>query len=218
MDFGNVPEWIESSTGLVALYVSLNERRRTRGSDFSDKIFEGTPLSAEEVSEALRGSDELCELVESGLASAMSSSAESKRRLLARVVVSALNGDGLATPDEYPIFMGTVRELQPPHVQLLVLLATPPTWHTQFAGTEIEGALTDLDIGFRWDGVIDTLPALEAALEKQGLIHDVGPKTYEGMNLPAFTLTRYGRRFLHFLAPDDLRSLDLTCRGACGPV
>jgi len=99
---------------------------------------------------ALDRDDFLCELVERGLQGAAASAAERKRRLLANVVVSAITGDGLVTPDEYLLLMSTVTELEPSHVQLLVLIALPPSEHTQFSRTVTEGALTELDICERW--------------------------------------------------------------------
>jgi len=149
IDPGSLPDWIEASTGIAALAVTTRNRIKQRGSDFGNAVKDGTGLSGAAIAEALEEDDLLCELVERGLRSAVASSSESKRRLLAKVVSSAISGDGLATPDEYRILMGTVEELEPPHVQLLVLLSTPPTEHTSFDGTRLEGAYTELEIAQR---------------------------------------------------------------------
>jgi hypothetical protein len=210
VDYGNLPEWIESSTGMVALGATLLSRHGDRAKDFGKSLeaqCEG--MTGEEIVAALNQSDLLCELVEKGLAGATASAAEKKRRLLARVVASAITGDGLAAPDEYLIFMGTVTALDPPHIQLLVLLASPPSQVTQYQGTETEGALTLLDISWAWEDVVGTVEPLIAALDREGVIRNLAPARYDGHNLPAYTVTSYGRRLLQFLSRDELGSLHL---------
>jgi len=129
---GSVPDWLGAVPGIIALYKTMGVRRSERAEHFGESLTDESRLSGEAIVAALQRDDFLCELVERGLEAAVRSSAESKRRLLAKVVASALTEDGLATPDEYRVLMQTVSDIEPPHVQLLVLIATPQSEVCQF--------------------------------------------------------------------------------------
>ena len=131
-----------------------------------------------------------------------------KRRLLARVVGSVLDGSGMATPSDHLLLVKTADAIEPPHVQLLVLIATPQEGVCQFSGTAIDGALTEFDVVARWPEVKDTVRPLVAALVREGLAEDAS-SLYAGYGIPAYRPTRYGRMFLRFLAQDDLGGLRL---------
>jgi hypothetical protein len=202
IDPGTAAEWAGVGIGAAGLI-----RRRERAEDFQARLLEDTGRTADALMEVMEHEDLFSEIVERGMQAASRSASASKRRLLARVVASALDGTGMATPDDHLLLVKTADAIEPAHVQLLVLVCTPQANVCQYSGTAIEGALTEFDVVVRWPEVKDTFRPLIATLVREGLAEDAGAATYR--QIAAYRPTRYGRMFLRFLAQEDLGSLRL---------
>lgn len=202
---GNVPEWAAVGIGGFGL-----KRGIERAEDFEARLLEDTERSADALMAIMEEEDLFSEIVERGMQAASRTASSGKRRLLARVVSSALDGTGMATPNDHLLLVKTVDAIEPPHVQMLVLISTPRPGQTKFSQTAIEGALTEEDVCSLWPEVRDTFRPIMAVLVREGLVEDAGTNIYAGFGTPAYRPTTYGRRFLEFLSLEDLGSLRLS--------
>ena len=202
IDPGSVPEWVDAS---IAAYAFATSFRKRRLGDFYDQITKDPELAGDAIMEVLDSEDLFREIYERGAEAAVRSSKEAKRRLLGRVVAAALDGTGFARPDEAVVLIRTLDALEPLDLQLLVRLAQPIPGSTHFAGGQMEGYFTIEDIRQSWSDLDDTLEPTLAVLVREGLLQDVqGADGYR-----AYAPSGYGRRVLHFLAPDELGTLNL---------
>jgi hypothetical protein len=202
--FGNLPEWAAVGIGGYGL-----KRGIERAEDFEALLLKDTGKTAQVLMTIMENHDLFSEIVERGMQAASRTASLSKRQLLARVVSRALDGTGMATPNDHLLLVKTVDAIEPPHVQMLVLISTPRPGQTRWVRTLIEGALTEEDVVALWPEVRVTFRPIMAVLVREGLVEDVGAHITGGLNTPAYRPTAYGRRFLEFLSRDDLGALRL---------
>lgn len=208
----HLPGWIGAAVGLRALQL---ERQKSRAEDFVSKLLEDPRLLPEALVERMAASENVYELVLEGLDRALSSAAEEKRWLLARVVTAAFGNPDDAHLDEYGVLLRTVGGLEPYHVRVLVAISRPTAIDPRFAATRLEGAKSvgfleaDLHADQR-----DLLQPVLAVLEREGLITNAASGTFGGG--VAWVLTGYGYRLLAFIADRfgkvDLRAAHLSPR------
>lgn len=189
---------------LSATSIAMDIRGR-RERDFYDELMADPDLSAETILELMQVQDLFAEIVERGLEGARKSSSEKKRRLLGRVVASALDGSGFATPDRYLLLVRTIEAIEPVHVQVLVLLATPVAQHGEYARSSMEGWSSNSDLLRRRAEIGDVLEPVLAVLVREGLAQDMTTSTGDRVHAP----TLHGRFLLHHLIEGDLEGSDL---------
>lgn len=199
-----LPAWIGAATGLRALQL---ERQKSRAEDFVTKLLDDPRLSPEALVERMKASENVYELVLEGLDRALSSAAEEKRWLLARVVRAAFEHPDDARLDDYGVLLRTVGGLEPYHVRVLVTISKPTASDPRYAGSRLEGAKSTgfLEVDLHADQR-DLLQPVLAVLEREGLITNAASGTYGGG--VAWVLTNYGYRLLAFLA-DRFGEVDL---------
>ena len=179
-------------------------------------------ITADALLEVMEKADIYSEIVTRGLEAAISSSSESKRRLLGRVIAAAITGDGIATPQVGLLLVKAVDAIEPPHVQLLVFLARPTPGEGELAGTANEGRWTENDIRLGVPEFRPVLRPLLAVLEREGLTESSPLNTSDGAP-ENFAPSPFGRSLLTFLDPDELNKVDLgaaaiTCRYFRSPI
>jgi hypothetical protein len=200
---GSLPEWAAVGIGGYGL-----RRRQERAEDFEAQLLKDTGKTADVLMRVMEEEDLFSEIVELGMQAASRSASESKRRLLARVVASALDGTGMATPDNHLLLVKTVDAIEPPHLQLLVKLATPHPGVGDLAGGPYEGRWTERDLLASWPELGEMLRPLLAVLEREGLVEEAGQGTYNTPP-PNFAPSPYGRLLLRFLSRDELGTTNL---------
>ena len=185
-------------TGLTA----FQRRQSVRAEDVFEAMLNESERTAEVLASAIEDDDLLAEVFERAVEAGAKSAFESKRRLLGRVVAAAVNGTGFATPDRYLLLVKAIDAIEPAHVQLLVLLATPTPGEGVNAGGESEGWSPPEDILRRWPEVEEVLEPLLAGLANSGLTDSRG--TFGG--LQAYAPSKHGRLLLKHLVREDLRT------------
>jgi hypothetical protein len=193
---------------LIAMVAFVRSTRTERATDFFRQVEANSGKTAEVLLDLMEREDMFSEIVERGIEAAGRSARFEKRRLLARVVASALDGTGLATLQDHQLLIKTVDAIEPPHVQLLVLLATPKAGQGRLVGTPWEGRWTEPSILDQWPGLGTMIRPLLAVLEREGLVESVDPGTWDSIE-DNFAPSAYGRLLLQFLADDDLGSTNL---------
>ena len=188
------------------LYLGVRTARQDAAEQFGRLLDAMLDMPAEQVAERL-GHARLAELVGYAWEAAARTASEEKRWMLARIAVAGLRGEtDDAEVDPLPLFLRTVEALDPPHLRLLVLIATPKPGTGQMTGTALEGFLRAADLEELWPGAKGLIKPLLAVLERENLIENraIGTWDYE----PAYGISAYGRRFLRYLPGEPLEELD----------
>jgi hypothetical protein len=193
---GDLPGWIGAATGAAGLYLGLRDRQQQQALDWARTLEELAGLPPDELRHVIEDNPVIAQMVDLAWEEAARTASEEKRRLLAKVVVAAIRGDADAEVDALPFLLRAVMALDPAHVMLLVILATPErtAWQTDDdppePGTEWE------ELSRRWAGPTDLLHPALAALEREGLIDG---KRGIGGGVGWWALRPFGRRFFDFL-------------------
>jgi hypothetical protein len=195
--------------GAVLQYTQAVSRRATaRRQLLVAAVLEDSELEADDFIKHLHNDERLSALFETALDAASRSAYESKLLLLARVVAQAINDE--ASIDDSVLMATTIRELDPPHVRALIILARTPTYLTSTDHIkELDARRGDDDAVYptapSWllrnemnvsDDIAD---ALSGMLERQALIVINTPASC------AWTVTEYGHRILSHLRAVDLK-------------
>jgi hypothetical protein len=196
--------------GAVLQYAqAVSQRATARRQILVAAVLEDSKLEAGDFIRHLHNDERLSALFETTLDAASRSAYESKLLLLARVVAQAINDK--ARIDDSVLMAATIRELDPPHVRALLILARTPTHLTSTDHIkELEAKRGDGD-----DAVYPTAPswllrhemnvsddiadALSGVLERQAFIIINTPASC------AWTVTDYGHRILSHLRAVDLK-------------
>lgn len=187
---------------------ALDEIRAIRSEDFLTAVSEESAMEDAELMNKIRNRHDVALIVEEGLVAAMHSDSAAKRRLLARVVAAALRAPDDAKIDELAVLARTVDAVDPLHLRMLVQLGTPKAGQGRCARTTLAGAmpLEELEELMPHEQRHLAGPIL-AVLERESLARD--PNIGAEWITDVWAITEYGRRFLQFLAEDDLPELDL---------
>ncbi len=194
---------------LVEYGRAFRARASARRQMFAQAVIEGSGLPPEDLAARLRDDEEFAALFETALDASARSAHKQKLLLLARVVAQAANDT--AAIDDAQLLEATIRDLEPPHVRALAILADYKVEHPDATGVAnvIEGMA-----GLRMrrpekvtgsSGILRALmgtsdevgDAVSATLERQGLIWNDPP------GFGGWWITEYGHRIL-----DLLRSVD----------
>lgn len=118
---------------------AARKRASARSQVFVHTVIEDSGLDGEDLAARLRDDAEFAALFESALEAAMRSAHDQKVQLLARVVAQAANDT--ASVNDAELVASTIRELQPPHVRALTILADHKRQHPDATGVAgvIEG-------------------------------------------------------------------------------
>jgi hypothetical protein len=138
----------------------------------------------------------VAELVGIAWEAAAMTAADDKRYLLARVAAAALREDDAAEVDALGFLTRNVIALDPAHIKVLVIAATPQT-----EDGELAGIIRREELLARWPGPWDLIPAALAAPEREGLIRDQYAGGRPGGRI-GWVLSDYGERFLKYLLVD----------------
>ena len=199
---GNLPEWGSDFIALTALVKSMQPGRLERAEDFAKKLETATGFTGEQIGEVLRRAEEVAELVATALDTASRAVDERKRGLLARAAAAGILGDETVKVDQSILFVRTLDLVEVPHMKLLVLIAQEPRLYNSGA-VRVTGGWMHQDILTAWPGVADSLDPLVAVLQREGLIQDVSVPGAIGGVTPAWSATRYGERFVDFVATGE---------------
>jgi hypothetical protein len=118
---------------------AARKRASARSQVFVHTVIEDSGLDGEDLTARLRDDAEFAALFEGALEAGMRSAHDQKVQLLARVVAQAANDT--ANVNDAELVASTIRELQPPHVQALTILADHKLQHPDASGAAavIEG-------------------------------------------------------------------------------
>jgi hypothetical protein len=192
-EWGDVPAWVQGAAEAGALYMAVRGRRQKQAIDWARILKELSGLSDEEFRRAIEDHPVIAELVGRAWEAAAETASEDKRRLLAKVVAATLRGDSDALVDDAPFLLRTVVALEPAHVALLVVIATPRLDETRSANPwEVDRK----EMMLRWKAPEYLLHPALAALEREGLVDG---KRGLGGGVGHWTLHPYGTRFFQFL-------------------
>jgi hypothetical protein len=190
VQLGDVPAWINTATSAASLYLGLRNRHRAQALDFARVLEQLAGLSPEKLRRTVEDNPVIAQMVDLAWEEAARTASEDKRRLLAKVVAAAMRGDADAEIDHLPFLLRAVMALDPAHVTLLAIVATP----RQAVEEGPLGALGRAELLDRWTAAEDLLDPALAALEQQALIGIIGP-----YGSGWWTLRPFGRRFFDFL-------------------
>lgn len=188
LDVSDLPAWIggsaEAVSAATALWLGIRATRREAAAAWPRVLAEVSGMSDVEIHETVVQNPALAQIVGEAWEAAARSSAEEKTWLLARIAAECLLGRTFDEPiDPLPFLIRTVADLEPPHVRLLVLIATPRPWSTY-------GYWTASNISERWPASAQLLHPLLVHLRNLGLIAQSGE---------TWSTTSYGRQLLAFL-------------------
>jgi hypothetical protein len=206
VQFGDVPAWIGAATGAASLYLGLRDRQQAQALDFAQILQELADLTPLELRQVVEDNPVIAQMVDLAWEEAARTANADKRRLLAKVVAAALRGDTDADVDALPFLLRTVMALDPGHVTLLVIIATPRKKAaavlspSDIPGPEFENAAGRDELLDRWAAPADLLDPALAALEREGLT--TGVQSFDG-ETRWWVLRPYGRRFFDFLERVD---------------
>lgn len=203
LQVGSASDVVGAATGLASLVLSIIQRQRLeRAEHWPALVAELAGLTAEQIQEVLDDNPPLTELMAQAWLAAAEATADEKRLLLARVVAQAiLSPADLPRIDELQFFERAIAGLEPPYLQLLVLIASPGPGLGQLAQTVHEGLWTHHDLEESWPGAGELVLPMMATLQGQGLIEDRGHGSYGGIT--AWGVTPFGRRLFHFLREEE---------------
>jgi hypothetical protein len=199
---GDVPEWIQAAAGVGALaWKAISQHQREQAIDFILLLQGLDGVDGDELAEALDGNAKLAEVFNRLWTTAAVTAQQEKRRLLARMAVTALAGRAdEALLDELRVLADTADALQAYHVDLLARMARPRPGKGQMAGHLIKGAWSEDDLEASSPHVGALVSPILRTLESLGLVSNVGSGTYD--NQPSWSVTSYGERLLSFLADE----------------
>lgn len=191
----DAPLWLAGSAEVVsavsavaALGLGIRNARLQAAHTWSTLVEEFSELSANELREAVENHPWVAEVVGLAWEEAARTSNEHKRRLLARVAVTALRYGPFADKVEsVPFLIRTVANLEPPHIQAMIAIATDASLK-RASTTKLESVLTTK----RGPGPL--VVPIYGQLQREGLTQQIG-KSWE--------MTEYGWEFLAYLAEDE---------------
>lgn len=184
---------------------AATRRASARSQVFVSTVIDNSGLDGEGLAARLRDNAEFAALFEGALEAGMRSAHDQKVQLLARVVAQA--ADDTASVDDAELVASTIRELQPPHVRALAILADHKLQHPDASGVAavIEGmaglrtrgpgkATGSSQILRALMGVAhDVADSVSATLERQGLVWNDPP------GFGSWGITDYGSRIFNLL-------------------
>ncbi len=203
---GAIPDWIGAATGTASLYLGLRGRQQAQAVDFAQTLEALAGLTPQELRQVVEDNPVVAQMVDLAWEEAARTANANKRRLLAKVAAAALQGDADAEIDALPFLLRTVMALDPGHVTLLVIIATPRKAAatrlspSEIPGPEFENAAGRDELLDRWAAPADLLDPALAALEREGLTK--GVQSFDG-GTRWWVLRPYGRRFFDFLERVD---------------
>jgi hypothetical protein len=209
VQWGNVTEWLALMSGTCGpvLYKAIRRGRLERAQSWPAMVEKLSTATTAEIQRILEDNPVVAELVARAWEAATLAAAEASRQLLARVAAEAIkNPNDNPRIDELSFIERTLAALEPPNLQLLVIIGTPRPGTGQFANTCLEGYLTPADLAERWPDAGDFILPLAALLVREGLIENRAADTYAGGT--AWGLSAFGRRLLGFLAEDPMWNHD----------
>lgn len=187
-------------------YLDAARRRASaRSQVFILNVIEDSGLDGEDLADRLRDDAKFAALFEAALEAGMRSAHDQKVQLLARVVAQAANDT--ASIDDAELVASTIREMEPPHVRALAMLAD---YKLQYPDANGVAAVLEGMAGLRTRGpgkasgssqvlraLMGTSPdvadSVSAMLERQGLIWNDPP------GFGGWGITDYGGRILDLL-------------------
>jgi hypothetical protein len=197
VQLGTVPEWVQAAAEAGALYMAIRGRWQQQAIDWAKELKRLSGMTTHEVRQVVEDSPALAELVGLAWEEAARSASEDKRRLLAKVVAAALRGDAAAEDlDDLQFLLRAVIALDPAHVTLLVVIATPRAVQQAEPDERVYHSVRIGEMRDRWPGPPDLMSPALAALEREGLIRR--RENFQGLVL-LWELRPYGRRFFDFL-------------------
>lgn len=196
VELGGVPEWAQAAVEAGALYLAVRGRWQEQAVDWAKELERLSAMTTEELRRAVEASPALAELVGLAWEEAARTASEDKRRLLAKVIAAALRGDSDVLVDATEFLLPTVIALDPAHVALLVVIATPQVMQEARPGGTAGMTVDRKQMTSRWRASEDLLDPALAALEREGLVDG---KRGLGGGVGTWTLRPYGARFFHFL-------------------
>jgi hypothetical protein len=203
----NLPVWAQASSavaqaGVAAgqLLLGIRLQREKAASEWAQQVQDLSGHSEEELSRILSEDPLVTQIVSGAWEAAARTASASKRLTLARIVAAVFDGDiDDADLDPIPLLLKAVEALDEPHIRLLAIIAMPHAGAGDLRGTLSEGSWTLNDLQRKWTGAGDLIEPLLSALEREGLVHDVGSRTYDGES--SWDIRTFGRRLIRFL-PD----------------
>jgi len=198
VQLGDVPGWLQTTIGAAGLYLGLRARRQEQALDWARLLTELSGRSDEELRRLVEDNPALAELAASAWEAAAETASDAKRRLLATVVAAAMSGAADAEVEPLGFLLRTVIALEPAHVTLLVVIASPQEHH-EFEGRSV---VYRAEITARWSSPPDLLDPAVSLLTREGLVEQrqsfFRDEDSTGRQ-PVWCATPYGRRFLEFL-------------------
>jgi hypothetical protein len=203
-----------TDSGLINLYAQIavdlgsvlfNEIRHARldAVPIMDRLItELSEISPDEIRDKFNSDPIVAEVVGAVFEIGVRTSDEEKRRMLAKVAAAALRDDDSATPDELRQFTRTLRDIEPGHVRLLVLISKS-FGPAPEAGKDVQRSsrASRNSLEAAWPEAAPMMTPMLQTLAREGLIADPD-RNLSGAPLGTFEkweMDSYGVRFLEFL-------------------
>jgi hypothetical protein len=197
VQFGDVPTWVAAGISALSIWTGLRAQQRAQAVDWAAMLKDLSGYSDEELQRIVEDNPVIAEMTALAWEAAATAASDEKRRLLAKVVAAAMSGTADAEVEPLGFLLRTVIALEPAHMTLLVVIASPREGQGQLAGRMIEGHVSREEITTRWSSSEDLLDPTLSVLLREGLIRENNaPWNDETRSLSA---TGYGQRFLRFL-------------------
>jgi hypothetical protein len=188
----DLPVWLggsaEAVSAATALWLGIRSVREKGAQTWPKLLTEVSKLSNDELRTVIESHPWVAEIVGLAWEEAARTSNEQKRRLLARVAAAALRYGPLRDKIEpLPFLIRTVANLEPPHIQVIVDIATAASIEGKAGKDEERDWSRRINLG-------SLVIPISAQLQREGLIEQSGS---------TWNITTYGWEFLAYLADDD---------------
>lgn len=202
VNWGDVPTWLQAVGGIAQLGAAIWSIQVTRASEFARRLQSETGLDDGSMADSVHQNPEIASLTFQGLEASMRAAAQEKRWLLAKVVAASFRGDD-ARFDEVAVLLRTAAVIEPYDIRLLMEISKPRP--DSFPDSPMLGAIRESELaGALRPDQSDLIAPVISILAREGLILNESLDTY--YHHPAWSLTSYGHRFLHFLPNRSIAS------------
>ena len=180
--------------GLLALWA-------LRRKDLGQRALEYSGLSAEELLRATLQDERHLDLFRQILEAAQEASLEDKRRALAKVWARA--ADGTTEVDAAVLYAQALRDLDPPHVEVMKAVSSPRPGGGELSGQPTVGSVTADELRTLLPGHAKVLEPIIATLTRHALIRNTKAGTYDGLEgNEAWSLSEFGAQVAELLGHD----------------
>lgn len=174
-------------------WLAIRNLRRRNAHAWLDLLENSGNVTPDELEEAFRSRPAAAELFAIALDAAAKTQQAERHRLLAGIVAAGLR-DGDADVDVLLLLEQAAERLTDPHIRLLLLVDAHPQELIEGTPGGIAG-VTDKHLQALWPEAANVIVPLRLALEREGLIRDLGAGTYDFVQ--RWVLDDFGQRLVN---------------------